>query len=103
MKLHVNWGHASAQQLRRVSADSEDGNPRLVNFVGDVREHCETCRASGKAPHVPLAGTSTASMLNEKAQADLLFLGDIIALREMDKFPKYSLLLPVQSKNPREV
>ena len=33
MKLHVNWGHASANQLRRVLLDSEGGYPHLVNFA----------------------------------------------------------------------
>ena len=103
MKLHVNWGRASAKQLKQVLADSKGGIFRWVNCVDEVLQQRETCRASDKAPHVPTAGTSTASMFSEKVQVDLLFLGDITALQDMGMFSKFSLLLPVQSKNPQEV
>ena len=103
MKLHVNWGHASARRLKKILADSESGNSRLVNFANEVLGHCGTCRAFRKAPHVPIAGTSTESMANEKAQVYFLFLDDIIALLALDVFPMYSLLLPVKYKIPREV
>ena len=43
------------------------------------------------------AGTSTGSMLDEKTHVDLQFAYDLIALRDMDMFPRYSLLLPVQT------
>ena len=75
----------------------------LVRFADEVAEQCEVCRAFDKAPRIPIAGTSTASAFNEKLQIDLLFLGDIIALRIMDMFSKYSLLIPARSKNPQEV
>ena len=55
---------ASARQLKRVSVNSEGGNYHLVNYVDVVLEHCEIRRACGKAPHVPIAGTSTAPMFN---------------------------------------
>ena len=42
-------------------------------------------------------------MFNEKAQAGLLFLDDLIALHSVDMFSEYTLLLPFQSKNPKEV
>ena len=43
--------------------------------MDDVVENCDVCKALGQAPHVPIAGTSTVSMFNEKVQADLPFLG----------------------------
>ena len=52
-KLHVNWGHASAQQLKRVSVHSE--NMHLVNIAGDVLQRCDICRPFENAPHVPIA------------------------------------------------
>ena len=66
-------------------------------------EHCDVCRAFDEAPHVPIAGTSTVSTFNEKVQVDLLCLDDLILLRAMDMFSKYSLPPPVQPKNPQEV
>ena len=64
---------------------------------------CEVCQAFDKVPRDPAAGTSTVAMFNEKSQVDLLFLDDIIALRILDVFSKYSLLIPVRTKNPQEV
>ena len=74
-----------------------------MNHVDEVLDHCDVCRAYGKAPHAPIAGTSAVSTYNEKAQGGLLLLGDLIALHAAEMFPKYSLLPPVQSKNPQEL
>ena len=86
--------------MQRVLVDSDGGVSHSVNDVDEVLENGDVCRASDKAPHVPLAGASAVSMFNEKVQVDLLFIEDLIALRAMDAFPKDSLFLPVQSKNP---
>ena len=71
--------------------------------VDEVLEQCELRRPSEKAPHVPVAGTPTASIPNEELQEDLLFLGGIPALHATDVFSRYSLLIPVRPKNPVEV
>ena len=70
----------------------------LVNQVDQVWETCDVCRAFDKAPHIPIAGSATAPAFNEKVQAALLFLDDLIVARAMDVFSKYSLLHPVQTK-----
>ena len=72
----------------------------MVNFADDVADHSDVCQAFGKAPHVPTAGAAAVSMFNGEVQVVLPFLADLIALHAMDVFPKYSLLLPVQSENP---
>ena len=63
-KLHVNWGRASAWQLKRIVTDS-DG----------MGTSASKAAALERAPHLPVAGTSLASAVNEKVQADLLFSG----------------------------
>ena len=78
-KLHVNWGHASARQQKRVLVDSERDNMHLLTCADEVLARCEVCRAFGKAPHAPVAGASTVAAFNVKLQVDLLFLGDVIA------------------------
>ena len=62
MKLHVNWGHASSQQLKRVLADSEGDKMHLLTCLDGVLARREVCQASVKAPHDPAAGTSTVAM-----------------------------------------
>ena len=103
MKLHVDWGHASAQQLKRAPVDTDGENMPLVNYVAEVLEHCEVRRAFDKAPHVAIAGASTVSLPNGNLQIGLSPLDEIIALRAVDVYSKYSLLLPERSKHPQEV
>ena len=67
-KLHVNWGHASAQQIKRVLVAADGGNLPLLRHVEEVVNQCEVCRAFDKAPHFPIAGTATVSAFNEKVQ-----------------------------------
>ena len=55
MKLHVNWGHVSAQKLKRVLVDSNGGNMHLVTLVGEVSDQCKVRRASDESPHIPSA------------------------------------------------
>ena len=51
-----------------------------------MSEHCDVCRALDKAPHEPIPGTPTVSTFDEKGEVDLLFLGDLIAMRAMAVF-----------------
>ena len=71
MELRVNSGHASAQQLKRASAGSAGDNTRLITCADEVLARCEVCQAFEQAPHAPVAGTSTAAMLNQKLQEDI--------------------------------
>ena len=102
MKLHANSGHASATQLKRVLVDSDGGMSRLVNQAGQVLETCDACKAFDKAPHIPIAGTTTISAFDEKVQVDLLVLDNLVTLHAMDFFLRYSMLLPASSEKSLE-
>ena len=67
MKWHVISGHASAQQLERVLADSDRDTLRALTSVDGELGQREVCRALDGAPHAPAAGTSTVVMFNEKS------------------------------------
>ena len=99
----MNWGHASAQQLKRTMVEADGRAGSLVQYVDEVVRNCEVCRAFDMAPSIPIAGTSTVSAFNEKLQIDLLFLDEHIVLHVLDIFSRYSLMVPVRSKNPEEV
>ena len=68
MQAHVDWGRASAQQLKRVSVDSDGGNMHSVNYADEAFGRCDIYRDPEKAPQAPIAGTSTVSMFNGKLQ-----------------------------------
>ena len=102
-KLHVKWGHASSQQLKRAMAEADGKTNSLIPLADDGVRECEICRAFGVAPANPASGASSASPFNEKVQVFLLFLGDVIVLRVLGLFSRHSLLVPVRSMNPEEV
>ena len=84
MELRVNWGHASAHQLKRVSADSVGETMGLVPPVDEFSGRREFWRAFDKVSHIPIAGTSAIPTPNAKLKKDLLLLGGAIASRAMD-------------------
>ena len=63
---------------------------------------CEVCKTFDKVPHIPIAGTSSASPFNGKVGVDLLYLDGAIALRAVDVVSKYSLLTSERSGNPQD-
>ena len=65
-RLRVNWGHASAQQFKRVPADSDQGNLHLSNCVDAALARCDVCGALNKAPHTPITGTLSISTIGGK-------------------------------------
>ena len=73
-----------------------------AKYVDEVSEHCEVCRAFDEAPHAPIAGIFAVSMFSEKLSADLLFWGDLVALRAMDFFPNDLLPILARPQYPQE-
>ena len=102
-RFHGNWAHASAQQLKRTTAEADWRANWLIPLAGDVVRECDICRAPDVAPAIPVVGTSPVSSFNERVQVDISFLGDLITLRVLDLFSRYPLLVPARSKNPDEV
>ena len=103
MKLNVDWGHTSARRLTRVLADPDGETFGLANYVDEALEQSEICRTYDTAPHVPIAGTTTVSPVNERLQVELSFSGDAISLRATYDYCTYPLSAPLRSQNPQEV
>ena len=74
-KLYLNWDRASAQQLKRVLANSDGGNVQLLACADEVSGQPEVCRASDEAPRVPIAGASAGSMFSDKLLAEFVDSG----------------------------
>ena len=102
VKPHAKWGHASARQLRRVLVGLGEETVGSINVEDGAIPRCGVCRALDKTSNLPIAGTTSAPPLYEKLQVELPFLVGILALRAMDMYSKYSLLMPVRAGNPSE-
>ena len=55
-KLLVKWGHASAQQIRRLGVAAENDNSHLQQHVDEVLERCVVPRLSIARPVYVLLG-----------------------------------------------
>ena len=74
----------------------------LMNFAYRVLRQREACRAFDTAPHLPIAGTSTASSFNEKPLVDLPFFDDAIPSRAAGIYSEQFLLIRLRLENPSE-
>ena len=80
MKMRADWGHSSARRSKRILVNSGRGSTCLVSFIDAALQQRDVRRASDKAPHLRIAGASSASSLNGRLQANLAFLDDAIDL-----------------------
>ena len=109
LKLRVNWGPASAQQLTKALVDSDANNMHSAHYVDEALEQSDVCRPFDEAPREPIAGTSTETMFNGKSHVDFLFARNFIASRAIDVFSKcdrtplrvHIPLIPACSENSR--
>ena len=76
------------EKLKRVLVDSDGESANFAPYVDEVLVQRESCRVFDEAPHIPIAGTSVGPMSNGELQVDMASLGDAIALRAMDVFPR---------------
>ena len=66
IKLHVIWGHDLAHHLKRVPVEIDGDSEVLPGRVDEVPRQCEVRRIFDKAPHSPVAGTSSVPPFNGK-------------------------------------
>ena len=86
MELRASRGHASEHWPKSALVVAGGDTPGLLECAGEVLPQCEVRQASVKAPNLLVAGTSSVSSFSEKLSADLLFLGDTVALNAMDAY-----------------
>ena len=67
-KLHLNWGHASAYQLRRILAAGGSVSKAVLDAANDAVNHCEIHPASEEAPHSFIAGADLESAFSQEVQ-----------------------------------
>ena len=69
-KLHLNWGHASASQLQRISVSWVNVSKVVPDAADDAVSQCETYQALDNATYVTIAGTLLALAFNENAKTE---------------------------------
>ena len=79
--------------------DSDGDSMHWANYVGEVSERFDVCRAFDRAPHVSFARTSTFPMLDDRTQVKLLFFRRSDCMTCHDRFPQ---ALPFGTRSVRE-
>ena len=102
MKLHVDGGRASAQQLKSVVADSDRNYMHVLHYADEMPEPCDVCGASAKAPQTPIAGASAVSMYNQNSHTNLLSPGELSSLRATNVVSGRSEGPQARSENPHK-
>ena len=90
----MNCGHVSAHQSKRVLVGANGDTQGLPGCADEGMQRSNVC------PQLPVVGTSSASSVNEKPQADLPFFGRSACPPCDGHAPQAPLLLHVRSKNP---
>ena len=87
-KLLLKRGHAPPRRMKRAPVASDRGAMDLLRYMDEVLRRCGMCGALEAAPHLPNAGSSSASSFNGNLQADLLCPDDAIALHSKDVYSR---------------
>ena len=69
--------------------DAEHASNAVLKVAGEGVGRCKVCQAVDKAPRLPIASTPMVSAFNAQVREDILFSGDIAALRAMELYPTY--------------
>ncbi len=71
MKLHKQFGHASAHKLQRLLNSSGNKDTECSIILQKIVSECEVCQIHSKAKPKPAVGLPLASPYNETVAVDL--------------------------------
>jgi hypothetical protein len=101
LKLHDQFGHASAMKLIQLLKSADIKDERLFINLQEVVDGCDTCQMFKKSPARPVVGLPRASDFNETVAVDLHQLGsNIWFLHIIDEFSRLSNACIVYNKEP---
>ena len=91
IKLHKQFGHASADKLKQLLKSAGIDEPRIHNELKDIIENCDTCKRHGRPSARPIVGLSWANDHNQTVAVDLHQLGpNLWYLHIIDEFSRFS-------------
>ena len=90
LKLHYQFGHASAMKLIQLLKSADIKDEQLFIILQEVVDGCDTCQKFKRSPPRPVVGLPRASDFNETVAVDLHQLGsNIWYLHIIDEFSRY--------------
>ncbi|XP_024125019.2 uncharacterized protein LOC112144625 [Oryzias melastigma] len=104
LKLHKQFGHASADRLQRLIQSSGNNDKDCLSILQQIIHECEICQKHQRSKPKPAVGLPMASEYNETVAMDLHELEPgVWYLHIIDHFTRFSAGNIVRSKKPSEI
>ncbi len=104
MKLHKQFGHASADKLQRLLNSSGNKDTECSIILQKIVSECEVCQKHSKAKPKPAVGLPLASQYNETVAVDLHELEQgVWYLHIIDQFTRFSAGSILTTKRSSEI
>ena len=98
-KRHKQFGHASAENLRRLFKNAGKLNSEIISLIDVTVKKCKTCRVYKKPNPRPIVGLLRATDFNHTVAMDLHQLSDNLWYFHMiDEFTRFSNAVIIKSK-----
>ncbi|KAL2099481.1 hypothetical protein ACEWY4_003875 [Coilia grayii] len=104
VKLHRQFGHASADRLLRLLSSSGTNDAECATILHRIMSECETCQRYSKIKPRPAVGLPLASQHNETVAVDLHELEPgLWYLHIIDQFTRFSAGSVLPTKKGSEI
>lgn len=104
LKLHKQFGHASADRLQRLIQSSGNNDKDCPVILQEIIRDCEICQRYSRTKPKPAVGLPLASEYNETVAMDLHELEPgLWYLHIIDHFTRFSAGNIVRTKKPSEI
>ena len=100
LKLHRQFGHASADKLKKLLQSSDVDTSKFNKTIIEITNSCDTCIKLKRSPHKPAVGFPLATEFNETVAVDLheLEKSKTWYLHIIDEFTRFSAGAIIHSK-----
>lgn len=104
IKLHKQFGHASAHNLKKLMANAGMMDNQTDKLIDNVVGECDTCIKYKKPAARPVVGLSKANDFNQTVSMDLHSLDqNLWYMHVIDEFTRFAMHRSFETKTPQSV
>ena len=103
LKLHLQFGHASADKMIELLKDAKIWNNDYSPMMNTIVTKCEICQRFRKTPPKSAVAIPMAKNFNEVVSLDLKNWEDGYILHIIDMWSRYSASIFIKNKHPQSV
>ena len=100
LKIHKQFGHASAYNMKKIIKDAGFMDSEIDALVDEVIKECSSCSAYSKPPPKPIVGFTRSDEFNGCVAMDLHQLEpNVWYIHFIDEFSRYSAAFVIRKKS----